>query len=83
MVKFTVRQQRAGSDCHITVGTKPVTIWLKPPANSDQAKFVADFLEANVEDIEFISTGMGRTDRNRTVKCGRAADLCSSRRLIQ
>jgi hypothetical protein len=59
MGQFKVRQQRPGADCHITIGTTPVTIWLKSPANSDQAKRVAAFSEENVEKIEFISTGMG------------------------
>ena len=59
MGKFKVRQQRPGADWHITVGTQPVTIWLKSPANSDQAELVAAFLEENVEEIEFILTGMG------------------------
>jgi hypothetical protein len=59
MEQFTPRQQRAEIGWHVTVGKKPVTIWLKPPADREQARRVAEFLESTVEEIEVISTGTG------------------------
>ena len=48
--------------CFVVVEGKPITLWLKAPANSEHAQRVAEFLEANVEEVEVVAAGSGSVE---------------------
>jgi CheY-like chemotaxis protein len=45
--------------CVVVVNGKPITFWLKAPADADHASRVAEFLEANVEELEVFAAAPG------------------------
>jgi CheY-like chemotaxis protein len=45
--------------CFVVVNGKPITLWLKAPADADHARRVAEFLEANVEELEVFAAAPG------------------------
>ena len=45
--------------CFVVLNGKPITLWLKAPADADHARRVAEFLEANVEELEVFAAGPG------------------------